>query len=153
MRKCHPIRLAALVVSLLAPAAAHAERDAGIGIALSVPDIVGLTVSIYPHNTVSLDAHLSLIAAEGGVTGHIPVGGSWTGFRHDVLVSGGAGWVHELVHSPILSYNGLRLKALVGYGLLSSAWDFRVLAGIALEPTGGRWVPIPAAMLALAKVF
>lgn len=149
MRKC-----TILLAVLLLPAVAHAERDVGIGLALSVPDIAGVVVGFWPTNTLSLDAHASLVAVEGGVTGHIPVGGAWSGMRHDIVLGASAGWVHAMVGNPLLSADGLRFKAVAGYGLLSAAWDFRAVVGVAVQRTGaGAWGVGPAAMLVLARVL
>lgn len=125
-----------ICAALLLPAAAHAA-PVSLGIALSAPEIFGLQGSVWPTHELSADMRLTLATVDGGVTGHIPVGGDWDGGLHAIVVTGLVGYAHNLV-APVrwLPHRGLRLEALAGYGYLSGI-DLRVQAGVSVDPGYG----------------
>lgn len=130
------MRSALFLAAMLLSPLAHAT-PVSVGVALAVPEVAGVQVSLWPTHELSVDGRLTLASADAGLTGHIPLSGSWDGGLHALLVTGLVGYAHNAV-APLrwLPNRGLRLEALAGYGYQSGI-DLRVQAGVSVDPAYG----------------
>jgi len=132
-----------LVVATLFLSATNASAKVSIGGLLSTPEVAGAYVSIWPHDGLSIDLRATLATVDGGITGHIPLSGEISGGRHDILLTGMGGFVHDgvAVHSWYSS-RGPRILGALGYGY-QSAWDFRLLGGVTAYDSSSGWATAP----------
>ena len=106
------------------------------GVALGLPGAIGGYASFWPSDEFSLDLRVTTTAADFGITPHVHLSGP-----HCLLLNGTLGYAINgvLEGGPVL---GLAL----GYGY-QSAWDVRILAGLAGYGTSGNWGPHLGLML------
>lgn len=131
-----PMKTLLLCAALVLPCTAQAA-PVSLGLALTAPELFGLQASLWPTHELTADLRLTLATVDGGLTGHIPVGGDWDGGLHQILVTAYLGYAHNLV-APVrwLPHRGLRIEALAGYGYLNGI-DLRIEAGVSVDPGYG----------------
>ena len=99
------------------------------GLLVADPEYFGAWGSVWPSTRTSLDARLTMSTIDGGITGHFPIAAN-LGEEHDILVTGMAGWTHDLIENHYWdAHHGFHLMACAGYGY-RSAWDIRLLGGV-----------------------
>lgn len=138
------VRMVLVLLLLVATRPAAAAPMFTLGGQLSTPELAGLFASVWPTPELSIDGRVTLASVDAGLSGHIPLAGSIDGWRHDLVVTGLAGWVG--IPAWAQPRNGWRLSALAGYGLLGTI-DVRLEAGVQAMPGYGG-----AAFTALAMV-
>ena len=122
--------LACLLPVFSALNAPIAAPSGSVGLVLSSLEVAGIGASFYVDPSISLDAKLTLVSVDGGLSAHLP----FSGPAHAVVLSALGGFRHALLHNSgyLSDVHTGRFTAMAGYGYLG-AFDVRVQAGVVTE--------------------
>jgi hypothetical protein len=146
----HTLILAASMFLCLAEPVASAKVGS-VGVSANSVEVLGVNGSYFPMREVSLDARLTLVSVDAGISVHLP----FSGPQHAVVLSALGGFRHALLHDDGYLHNVHtgRFSALAGYGFLGD-FDVRVQLGLVAERTmaaSHTWHPAFAASAYVGK--
>lgn len=117
------------VLSALDVPVAAAPR-ASAGLVLNSLELAGVGASYFIDPAFSLDAKLTLVSVDGGLSAWLP----FSGPAHAVVLSAMGGFRHALLHNSgyLSDVHTGRFTGMAGYGYLGN-FDVRVQAGVVTE--------------------